>query len=137
MTRLDSGLHLIHAGTALVGRALHETEDLSPKVLRVDTDDRDAIWIVEALPDGRYNLYSKGAPAGIEDNGTAGPVVTFLVDQADAVTWELAPVADTGNAYRITGPQGTSWAVTGAGKQSRIEAVPTPGDVFTFTRIGP
>ncbi|MFE6052269.1 I66 family serine proteinase inhibitor [Kitasatospora sp. NPDC056446] len=137
MTRLDSGLHVITAGTALVGRALLETKDLSPKAVFHGTEDQDAIWIVEALPNGRYNLYSKGAPAGVEDRKPAGPVVTFLIDQADAVEWELAPVADTPKAYRIISPQGAAWTVADPGEPGRIEALPVQGDVFTFTRIGP
>ncbi|MER7703743.1 I66 family serine proteinase inhibitor [Kitasatospora sp. NPDC097605] len=138
---LDSGLYTIHNGEDPVGRALYETLDLSPKAVFNKTDDPDAVWVVEALPNGRHKLYAKGAPTAVEDNAPAGPVVALLIHQQDAEEWELAAVDEAAGTYRVRSSQGSVWLVPEPGKHGRIETLPIPGDdtgsatVFTFKQV--
>ncbi|MER6361985.1 I66 family serine proteinase inhibitor [Kitasatospora sp. NPDC001527] len=137
---LESGLYTIHNGEDPVGRALHETRDLSPKAVFNRTDDPEAVWVVEALPNGRYKLYAKGAPTAVENSAPAGPVVALLIQQADAEEWELATVDRAGGTYRVVSSQGAVWLVTEPGEHGQIQTLPIPGGdagatVFTFKRV--
>ncbi|GAA3018388.1 I66 family serine proteinase inhibitor [Kitasatospora sp. NPDC006786] len=137
MAQLESGLYTIQHGDARIGRARHEALDLSPKAVFADTDDQDAVWVVEAHPDNRYRLYAKGAPTAVEDLGPAGPLVSLLLDQGDAPEWELIPVDGTPNTYRIASPHGSSWTVLEPGRRSPIEVIPVleGATAFTFEKL--
>ncbi|GAA1393202.1 hypothetical protein GCM10009639_25990 [Kitasatospora putterlickiae] len=138
---LDSGLYTIRNGEDLVGRALYETLDLSPKAVFNKTDDPDALWVVEVLPNGRYKLYAKGAPTAVENNMPAGPVVALLIQQQDAEEWELAAVDQAAGTYQVRSSLGSVWLVPEPGKHGPIETLPVPGDdtgsptVFTFEKV--
>ncbi|MFF2611550.1 I66 family serine proteinase inhibitor [Kitasatospora sp. NPDC058046] len=138
MAQLESGLYTIRSGDARIGRARHEALDLSPKAVFANTDDQDAVWLVEAYPNNHYRLYAKGAPTAVEDLQPAGPLVSLLLDQGDAPEWELIPVDGVPDTYRIKSPQGSSWTVLEPGRQSRIEVIPVleGSTAFTFARIG-
>nr|BFD90508.1 hypothetical protein KitaXyl93_18680 [Kitasatospora sp. Xyl93] len=137
MAQLESGLYTIQNGGARIGRARHEALDLSPKTVFANTDDQDAVWVVEACPGNRYRLYAKGAPTAVEDLKPAGPLVSLLLDQGDATEWELTPVDGLPATYRIKSPQGSSWTVLEPGRRSPIEVIPVldGSTAFTFEKV--
>ncbi|MER7751204.1 I66 family serine proteinase inhibitor [Kitasatospora sp. NPDC097643] len=134
---LGTGLYTIRSGDAVVGRALREPFTLSPKPVFSLTDDEDAAWAVEALPNERYQLYAKGAPAGVEGDRADGSLVAYLIDQTSAEEWLLVPVAGVEGAYQVVAPNGAAWTVTRAGEYGRVAVRPVDGAPaathFTFT----
>ncbi|MFC8532493.1 I66 family serine proteinase inhibitor [Streptomyces sp. NPDC057249] len=137
---LDSGVYKIHNGGDMVGRARNETMDLSPKPVFNKTDDEDATWTVEPLPNGRYMLYVKEGPAAVGDGRPTKDVVSLVQGGQDAVEWELHPVDGTDGRYRIMSPEGGVWAVSEPGKHCRIGVLPAGSEngdstTFTFTSV--
>ncbi|KAJ3561009.1 hypothetical protein NP233_g10463 [Leucocoprinus birnbaumii] len=86
---LETGYYRIKSLTQkIIGRALHESSDSSPKPILSKTDDKNAVWLVEKLENGRYRLSTKGAPTGVDPHNL-NAVVALLDDQEDAVEWDL------------------------------------------------
>ncbi|PFH47491.1 hypothetical protein AMATHDRAFT_6673 [Amanita thiersii Skay4041] len=116
---LQTGHYFIYNGDDLVGRSLHEDRSLLPKHIFNKTDDKEPQWTVEALPHGRYKLYAKGAPTGVEKNH----VVAFLIDQAKAEEWNIKPVHGLKGEYEISSSLNAFWEVSEPGKHSPINVV--------------
>lgn len=139
---LDSGYYRIFNGDELVGRVLHETMDLTPKRVFNRTDDKDAVWIVEALRNGRHRLHAKGAPTAVGNNKPAGPLVALLIGQGDAAEWRLVAVEGREDTFRIVSREGASWVALEPGRRCKIEVLSlfddsVPTAAFTFRRFRP
>ncbi|MFE4873856.1 I66 family serine proteinase inhibitor [Streptomyces sp. NPDC056682] len=136
---LESGMYKIYNGDDQIGRAVRETMDLSPKSVFNQTDDTEAVWVVEQLPNGRHKLFTKGAPTAVEGGKSTGAVVSLLINQHDAAEWELQPVDGQDGAYRVLGPNGSLWVTPEPGQHCQIEVMPIDGDGdharFSFERV--
>ncbi|PFH46825.1 hypothetical protein AMATHDRAFT_88089 [Amanita thiersii Skay4041] len=94
--------------------------DLSPKPVYNKTTDKDAEWTIEALPNGRFKMYSKGDPTGIRGNGMMGQLVAFLIHKENAVEWSIVPVPEKEDVYTT---RNASWFATKPHEHSNIDFV--------------
>ncbi|PFH47694.1 hypothetical protein AMATHDRAFT_151492 [Amanita thiersii Skay4041] len=85
---LRTGRYFIHNGTDLVGRNLREERFLRPKAICNKTNDAEPQWDIEVLRNGRYRMYAKGVPVGIQD----GRVVALVLDIKEAEEWRIVQV---------------------------------------------
>ncbi|PFH45089.1 hypothetical protein AMATHDRAFT_10039 [Amanita thiersii Skay4041] len=120
---LQSGHYFIYHGNDLVGRDRREDRSLLPKHIFNKTDDKEPQWTIEALHDGRYKLYARGSPTGVEK----GHVVAFLINQARAEEWHITPIRGLKGEYEISSGSKAFWEVSEPGKHSMIKAVPSTG----------
>ncbi|MFD3997386.1 I66 family serine proteinase inhibitor [Streptomyces sp. NPDC058583] len=146
---MESGFYKIYHGGNLVGRRLNETPDLKPKAICNKTEDPDAVWVVEALSNGRYNLYAKGTPVSVpgeidkrypDMDLRCGNVEALIIERVDVMEWKLAPVNGKDDTYLITTGLGYEWMVPEPGKECEIMVMPLSGGetadtLFTFKPV--
>lgn len=131
----ESGVYVISNRGTRVGRTLRERRHRRYVFSR--TDDGDSLWLVQALPNGRSKLHTRGDPVGVQGNGPTG-LLLAVHSAADAAEWELMPVAGVACTYRIAEPRGALWVTTHPRKRARISVLPViqrGSSTFTFRRV--
>ncbi|KAF8586585.1 serine protease inhibitor [Ramaria rubella] len=83
--KLPTDQYYIRNDDNFAGRSLHEVHSLQPKPILSPTNNHDSLWILEALPNGRYKLKAGGAPTGVMD----GFLYAFLIKEERAEEWVI------------------------------------------------
>jgi len=84
--KLSTAQYYIRNDNLFAGRNIREDKSLLPKRVFCPTDNDDPdLWEIQALPNGRYRLSTRGAPTGAK----GGLLFAFLLEDQGAEEWVI------------------------------------------------
>ncbi|KAF8576636.1 hypothetical protein K439DRAFT_1640353 [Ramaria rubella] len=82
---LHTGQYYIRNVKTFVGRNLREDRSFNRKPVSCSNNADEEMWLLEALPNGRYKLKVRDAPTGVID----GLLFAFLIEEEKTEEWVI------------------------------------------------